>query len=277
MKITTLLENTTEDPRLTPKHGISLYVETQDRKILFDTGPDDTFICNAQTLGIDLADVDLALISHGHYDHGGGLEHFLNINSKAKVLLKDSALGSFYARIFHVIKKQIGLNFGNGDHPRLRLISGNSKIDDNLEVITDFSKPGFIPAGNKSLFKKGGSGRLVPDDFAHEICLVLKSGGKTILFTGCSHSGLGNIMKSVKKDTGYGEFDMVIGGFHLYNPVLKKTESRARMDLFLEEISAFGKPIFYTGHCTGQQAFEYMAGETGGQVKPFRTGTVIEA
>ncbi|WP_022668027.1 MBL fold metallo-hydrolase [Desulfospira joergensenii] len=276
MKITTLVENTAEKENLVSRHGISLHIEMEDQNILFDTGPDDSFIKNARDLGIDLSGVDLAFISHGHYDHGGGIKDFLRVNSKARIILKDGAAGQFYAKILHVIKKNIGLKPDEMDKNRCEFISGSLKVNDQIRVVTDFSKPGFIPRGNHSLFKKNRAGRLVQDDFSHEICLVLESGGKHVLLTGCSHSGLGNMMRSVRQETGIDRFDLVLGGFHLYNPVRKKTESRQEMDRLLDEIRAFETSVFYTGHCTGQVAFEYLKEKLGDRVKPFRTGTVIE-
>ena len=85
MKITALLENTASDCCMMTEHGLSLYIEAQGKKILFDMGQTDLFYKNALTLGIDLAEVDIAILSHGHYDHGGGLEKFLEINKKAPV------------------------------------------------------------------------------------------------------------------------------------------------------------------------------------------------
>ncbi len=276
MKITTLLENTTEDDALVPKHGISLFIETSSKKVLFDAGPDQTFLDNAQKLGIDLSQVDIAFISHGHYDHGGGLPDFLKVNSKATVYLKDTAMTPHYARIFRVMKKDIGLPVDRIDPARCRFIKENFPVEDGMQIITNFETSGFIPEGNKSLCKTDESGRLVLDDFEHEICLVLEDGGKTIVVTGCAHSGIGNMLNSVKKDTGIGQFDLVIGGFHLFNPVLRKTESPHRMDTLLGEIAVFEKTVFYTGHCTGEQAFKYMSAQMPRRVNPFRTGSVIE-
>ena len=91
MKITILVENTTIDTRLTPKHGLSIYIETNKHKVLFDLGPDDTYLVNARILGIDLSQVDTVVLSHGHKDHGGALSGFLKVNSKARIYLHRQA------------------------------------------------------------------------------------------------------------------------------------------------------------------------------------------
>ena len=97
MKIVTLLENTSRRPGLTPARGLSFYVETARRKVLFDMGPDASFLENARALGIDLAAVDTAVLSHGHSNHGGGLAAFCAVNGKAKIHLRREALGAYYA------------------------------------------------------------------------------------------------------------------------------------------------------------------------------------
>ena len=86
VKIVVLLENTTESSKLKCKHGLSLYAETEKHKILFDMGPNDFFLRNAETLGVDIADIDIAVISHGHVDHCGGLKYFLGKTRKRKFI-----------------------------------------------------------------------------------------------------------------------------------------------------------------------------------------------
>lgn len=105
MRITALTENTSKNGLLS-EHGLSLYIETENRKILFDTGQSDLFSKNAETLGIDLSEVDLAVLSHGHYDHGGGLKKFLELNNTAKVYMNKHAFEPHY----NGTEKYIGLD-----------------------------------------------------------------------------------------------------------------------------------------------------------------------
>ena len=94
MKISVLVENSVCKPyanNVKPEHGLSLFIEFDDKKILFDTGQSDLFIQNAVKMGIDLSQVDYLIISHGHFDHGGGLKFFLEINKKAQIFFHEIA------------------------------------------------------------------------------------------------------------------------------------------------------------------------------------------
>src|SRR4030042_201329 len=92
MKIVTLIDNIVYKTGLIAEHGFSVYLETGDKKILFDTGQSGNFIKNASLLGIDITSVDYCIVSHGHYDHTGGLYEFCKVNSKAKILMKKEAM-----------------------------------------------------------------------------------------------------------------------------------------------------------------------------------------
>ena len=98
MKITVLMENTAlEGCGLTPEHGLSLYIEYRGRRLLLDAGSSGKFADNAQALGADLSGVELAVLSHGHYDHGDGLRRFFQVNSHAKVHVRPGAGGPYFS------------------------------------------------------------------------------------------------------------------------------------------------------------------------------------
>ncbi len=276
MKILTLLENTSSNQDLTPKHGLSLYIETKGKKILFDTGPDHSFIENARKLDIDLSKVDLVFLSHGHGDHGGGLPAFQKINPKARIILSPSATDSFYARLFFFIRRYIGLPINEINTDQLDFISRDQQIDDNIHIFTGFNQTGFIPRGNQSLKVKNSQGKLIADNFSHEIALLICEGDTNVLFTGCSHSGVGNMVKTVLNRTGLDRIDMVVGGFHLFNPAKRKTESPKRIQQLAKELSAFPDTKFHTGHCTGQKAFGHLKELMKENIFEIKTGTTIQ-
>ena len=98
MKVTVLVENTApQHSGLTPEHGLSLYIQYRDHNILLDAGCSQAFAQNAKVLGVDLKQVDLAVLSHGHYDHADGLRYFLEENSTCKVYARPQAGGPYFS------------------------------------------------------------------------------------------------------------------------------------------------------------------------------------
>ena len=277
MEITCLLENNTTDPQLAPAHGLSFFIRTCDRSILFDMGQDSKFADNARHLGVDLTKTDLAVLSHGHYDHGGGLPHFQKINSTAETIMTRKAIeGRYYAQYLNYDPKYIGLDTDAIDQSRCRFIDADLALSKDLTIITDFSKKGFIPRNNSGLFRQQKDGQLVDDDFTHELALLIEEDGTTVLFTGCAHSGMGNMIDTVLTRTGRNHIDHVIGGFHLYNRVTRITEADTRLDILVNELSSYGGTTYHTGHCTGPDAPGYMSKKMKRPINVFATGTRLE-
>ncbi|POP32976.1 MBL fold metallo-hydrolase [Lactonifactor longoviformis] len=96
-KIVTLIEDTGRDDGLEKEHGLSFYIEAAGHKVLFDTGASNRFLINAEALGIDISQADTLVISHGHYDHGGGMEAFLEVNQKAGIYIRRDAFLPHYS------------------------------------------------------------------------------------------------------------------------------------------------------------------------------------
>ena len=134
VKITALLENTAARADMQTEHGLSLYEETATKKILFDMGQTSFFAENAEMLSIDLADVDLAVLSHGHYDHGGGLAVFLEKNDHAPVFIHKDAFLPHY----NGTQKYIGLDTALASHPRIVWTEDAYRIDENLRFFLCF-------------------------------------------------------------------------------------------------------------------------------------------
>jgi len=189
MKWTVLVDNRTNDPALQTEHGLSILLETERHRILLDTGASDTFIRNAERLGIDLSTVDYVFISHGHNDHAGGLKHFMAINNKAKVIVSPHAMsGKFFS-------KRLSLHSITAEWPeipreRLLVVNESGQIADGLYVIANIPHTNPMPKGNQHLFIQTPDGEYVQDDFRHELALYTEG----FLFTGCAHSGLENIL-----------------------------------------------------------------------------------
>ncbi len=240
MKITVLAENTSKNPNLEAEHGLSLFIETENHRILFDMGQTDLFIRNAEKLGINLCDTDIAVISHGHYDHGGGLAHFLDINKSAPVYLNRLA----FEPHFNGKEKYIGLDTTLKNNPRLIFADDIFEIDETLCLFTCNERIKEFDLGSFGLNMIKDK-ELVPDDFRHEHYLLIKEKSKEILISGCSHKGIMDI-------TNWFRPHILIGGFHFSKLPLNNTLAE-----YSKRLQNLGTR-FYTCHCTGCEQFDFM-------------------
>jgi 7,8-dihydropterin-6-yl-methyl-4-(beta-D-ribofuranosyl)aminobenzene 5'-phosphate synthase len=270
MKIITLVENTTGEPCLKPRHGLSLYVETDEHKLLFDVGPNEEYLCNAKKLGVDITAVDTVVISHGHVDHGGGLASFLKINDRARIFLHKQAFGPHYYQVLFA-KFYVGLDKKIADSDRFIFNDGTMRIDDQLFLFSDVDGQ-FDTKSSHAMLQKTPQG-YVQDDFQHEQNLIVTQGDKSVLFAGCSHRGIKNIVRAAKKYNS--NISAAFGGFHLYNPVTKVSESAAEIRRVGRELSK-ENIVFYTGHCTGPKALKELRTIMGDNVQSITTGSTIE-
>jgi len=257
MRITCLVEDRARPP-LRAEHGLSLHIEG-DVNILFDTGQSGLFIENAELLGVDLGDVDLAIISHGHYDHGGGLTHFLDVNENAEVLI---GRGAFRGRraVEDGAERFIGIE--EITDPRIRLIDEDTVIHEGYTILKGFSGPYRRPDGNSTLFMESASG-LVPDTFDDELVLVVDGPGGLTVVTGCSHSGILNILSTVRSHLPDRRIGMVVGGLHISGDA----------PYVASELRGFDIGKIYTGHCTSEDALRVLGRSC--NLNALRTGTVI--
>lgn len=254
MKIVTLMENTACRCSLAAEHGLSLYIETENHKILFDAGQSSAFADNAERLGVDLREVDFAVLSHGHYDHGGGLSRFLEINSTAPVYLSRHAFEPHY----NAKNKNIGLDPALKKYDRLVFTDGDTEIAPGLTLHTLDTAP--ADSSGLTVLKNG---QLIPEDFRHEQYLMIEEGGKNILLSGCSHKGILHIMAHFQPH-------ILIGGFHFMR-IESEDSLRAAAKALLRYPASY-----YTGHCTGQAQFTYLKSIMGDRLHYISAGSVLE-
>ena len=262
MKWIVLSDNRSSNSRLSTEHGLSIFLETERHRILLDTGASDVFVRNAEVLGIDLRTVDYAFISHGHSDHAGGLGYFLEQNTKAKVIVSPEAMsGKFYSKRGNL--HSITTAWPECVKDRLIPVERTSEIADCIYVIARIPHIHPMPKGNKHLYVEGANGEYVNDDFRHEMALYTDG----LLFTGCAHSGLENILASCPYPV-----HSVVGGFHLLDGQESEEELQALAERLKER---YPTTQFYTSHCTGDYVFEVMKGVMRKQLQSFRCGTII--
>ena len=240
MKITALTENTSSSDLFEAEHGLSLYIETEQDRILFDTGQSEMFERNAKRCGIDLSQVDFAVLSHGHYDHGGGLKRFFKINKNATVYLSRYAFKEYY----NGSEKYIGLDISLKNEDRLIYVTDCCEIKEGVTLLSCNNHKKTIDLGSFGLNMRE-DGVLKPDDFRHEQYLLIEENGKRVLFSGCSHKGILNIASWFSPD-------VLIGGFHFSKLPLDDTLSG-----YAEELNRYDTD-FYTCHCTGAEQYEWM-------------------
>ncbi|MCR5214958.1 MAG: MBL fold metallo-hydrolase [Eubacterium sp.] len=276
MRIVNLIENTEGGSGCAYAHGLSFYVETEKHKLLVDAGPSDITLQNAARLGIDLSKVDSLILSHGHYDHSGGIIPFAGLNPNAAIYMQSLANGQYYAddgkdkgedrfRYIGIDKEIMNL-------PNLRLVDGDMEIDDQLSLFRVKSRSHKLPSSNKRLLIRDGQ-IYMSDDFKHEHYLVIKDGDKRILISGCAHNGILSIMDEFYSKYGK-DPDVVISGFHL----MKKSPYT---DDEIGEIIDIAKALkkyntkFYTCHCTGTDAYKIMKNLMGDQLEYVHSGDEV--
>lgn len=258
MKIVTLVENTPGAAGCGYEHGLSFYIETDRHKILMDTGASDLFLENAKKLGIDLAAVDIAVLSHGHYDHSGGLETFRSVNETAPIFLQSSAAGEYYSVPDSTAEpRYIGLSENAKALPGLFFVPpvGELRIDDELSLFGGIGFAHSLSSANQDLKVKTEDG-LIEDSFGHEQCLVVREGRRSVLFSGCAHHGILNVLDRYREL--YGEDPThVISGFHMKKSTgYSEEDTQFIIDTALKLTKH--RTMFYTGHCTGEVPFEAM-------------------
>lgn len=262
MLIKVLQENTTERPDMRIEHGLSLYMETERHKLLFDAGASELFAENARAMGVDLSEVDIAVLSHGHYDHSGGLKRFLAVNESAKVYVSQYAFDEHYSGA----ERYIGVDKALKDSERVVLTGDYLKIDDELELFSCNDLERRIPTETHDL-NALRFGALVPDDFRHEQYLLIRERGKRVLVSGCSHKGIVNIVDWFHPD-------VLIGGFHFMN-LDPLTDGKETLSQAARELSAC-PATYYTCHCTGVSQYAFMKKRMGERLHYASCGMEIE-
>ncbi len=246
MKIITLLDNLTYKKNLVAEHGFSLYIE-ESKKILFDTGQSSKFIDNALHLGLNLSEIDFVVISHGHFDHTGGLKDFFSVNKKAKILFKKEALFRKYKN-----KSYIGIPFNFEIFKERSIFVENSySLDENITIVPSIKIYNNQDTHFTDFYIKDENDNFVKDDFSDELFLVIKKDNKINIISGCSHRGITNIIENAKELFKH-PINSIIGGFHISS---EKKENILKIADYFEKNSI---DKIFTCHCTGIESYTIL-------------------
>ena len=249
------MENTEGASGCAAEHGLCFYIETEKHKLLMDTGASDLLLKNARIKGVDLKAVDTIILSHGHYDHGGGIPYVARINPDVKIYMHTGADGPYYSARSGQPLRYIGLAEETASLPGVVWVDDGLEIDSELCLFSGIPLTLPVTSANADVKKKTENG-LEQDDFLHEQCLVIRQGEQKVLFSGCAHHGILNVMLRFRELFGC-DPDAVFSGFHM----MRKD---GYTDEDLEEVRRTAVNLlecdthFYTGHCTGVRPFEVM-------------------
>jgi len=272
MIIKTLVENTALSKDFGSEHGLSLYIETNSRKILFDVGAGELFLENAKKLNVDISDVDYLIISHGHYDHGGGLKAFLRENTKAEVFLHRLAFEKYYALRSNDELEYIGLDEELKQNRRIVLTSDCFFINKGIQVFSNITQKEPLPISNNGLLMEH-NGQIVQDTFVHEQNLIIEEDGKTLLVTGCAHNGIVNIIEHFHDLKGRMP-NYVVGGFHLSSCSSGNNVNPEMIDKISKYLINTNAK-FCTCHCTGIEPYNRLKAAMGDSIDYLSAGSEI--
>lgn len=277
MKITVLIENTPVAD-LIGEHGLSLLIHHESSTILLDAGSTPAFLQNAHRMNLPLHPLTLIVLSHGHYDHSGGLAALLSQTPFLPVLAQSGALDEFLS------------GSGGELHPigvpddvrafshRFHFLSAPTEILPRIHLVPH-STPDLAQIGARAKLYRQSDGALLPDDFAHEQSLVIETPTGLVIFNSCSHGGMQNIVREARAACGNQPVRAYVGGLHMKG---KRdgceicTFTASELDELADFIRSEGITAVHTGHCTGALAWSELKARLGDILQPLTTGMQFE-
>lgn len=261
-----LIDNVSEN-ELVSEWGLAIHIEYDGHALLLDTGASGAFAANAAALGVDLGAVELAVLSHAHFDHSDGLDAFFAANERAKLCLQSACAEDCWSQDG---PKYIGIRRGTLRRwsDRLLYVDGEAEPISGVHLL-GHTTPGLAEVGRAAgMFRRRGLRRRA-DDFAHEQSLVLETPAGLAVFNSCCHAGADTVLREVQARVPDRPIALLVGGFHLFQTPQEKVRDFAR------RLGDTGVGCVWTGHCTGEAAMEIIQQELGGRAHRLCAGCEI--
>jgi len=260
VRVTTLCENTATSGFLA-ESGLSILVEVEGLKILVDTGPSSTAVHNAPLLGIDLSTIDKIVLSHGHYDHTGGLREVLRIKKDVEVIAHPDIWASKYTRRDKQAREHhIGIPFSREEleslGARFRLTREPVRVSEHTITTGEIPMVSGYEQVEDNLFIKE-DGHFLQDPLADDLALVIDAEFGLVVILGCAHRGIINTLRHAQKLTGKNSVYAAIGGTHLIRA------SKERVKKTVNDLKNMGIKKLGASHCTGFRAQSRLFQEFG--------------
>lgn len=265
MRLTILSDNNLSDRRCACEHGLSVWAEVGGKCYLLDTGQGDKFALNARALGVDVSRAEALVISHGHYDHAGGVLTFHDLAPHADIVMTPLSLRPKYS-VSSVMTKYNGVpDVQSVRALDVRFAEGVCRFSDNVLL---FTLPDDAPANNHLMIESESG--LTPDTFADELFILLCEEGRHVLFGGCTHHGLEQLLAYVHDVIGIEHLDAFVGGLHL------KGRSSEEIERSIAVARRYDVRRWIVNHCTGNEAIAMWHAAFGGEPRDGYTGAVVE-
>ena len=257
VQITVVVDNTVRRPGLLAEHGLSFLIESGDAKILFDTGQGLAWPNNERRMQLPSAELNAVVLSHGHYDHTGGLGYVLEKAQQAAVYVHPAALAAKYGRRVGERVRRIGIAPEHASVLRTRT-PATIWTKAPTQVAADVWVTGEIP--RRTSFEDTGGGFYL-DEACREVdpllddqALYLETSKGLVVVLGCTHSGVVNTLDYVSALAKRDHVHAILGGTHLIRA------SRERLEATAEALKRYNVEVIAAGHCTGAVATAFLRG-----------------
>ena len=288
VKVTTLIENSNNsNSELTPEHGLSMYIETEEGNILFDTGKSGNYLKNAKKLGLDMQKTKYMILSHAHYDHCGGVKDLVEkVKPKDLTLYVKDNFFKYNDKYHYQAKPGPKLDFTDGkpgytfigiDFDEKYLDKNNVKVEyidvdelkltDQVSLFSNFGKTEKEKLNPAMQVKINDGYKL--DEFVEEVAISIDTNKGIVILTGCSHTGIMNIVDTIHEKTGKNIY-AVIGGTHLIEA------DDARIEETIKHFKELGIEKIGLSHCTGDKAVDMFENKAPDISFVNSTGTILE-